>query len=713
MKKSHIIFPLALALLLTGCGEENDSSSSVSGSSESDSSSASSSSSSSSSVNDELTIEDLESDAANAVDHFSNVASGSLSLREVTSWGDETTVTDYEYGSDKNGPAFHFSGADYSGDYDMYVFTDENGELVTIKKDSSDEYSKPYSQYDDIGYSFEGFFGYDSEIKGHGAEGFLTALVTAAKINPNKNFQASKKDGSPSFSFGYFEGEDVWNYYLAEVSYALNADGALTKLDATISTYGNTSFTVDFELGTVILNEGAVADTEKTFAITQTIGERTYVNPIDMDAFCYSSFDLLDEEDNKIDENSVITFSYSENYTLSVANALPETADPSIDEFVVSVIDGDADVNGSYWLGEITLNAFSTGTCKVKVATAKVTKTFSVTVTEPLPESIGLTCYTVSPNGYEPHVVESEQSSLDAYVGVKYYFCPSVYPYGSSQDVSVSVDGGAISKQSVQVSQYGDPIDLYEFTPTEEKEYTLTITSSALSSVTRNISIDATSITLKDALSKKFAVRNGGPVKYSFEFSDVADNGLTGTVTINDLVDNKNEVASFTLTLQSTGNYAFGFTKTSGDELHNDFFSLQVGADFGLYIIFEQSEYGNYATALSEATPAFYLTQSWRGSDNGYTLGIALGSDGVAQVNIQTPDYDYDQSTCLWSCAEKDGEEGYNVILSEKADGYNSVFPSLPFTMSANASLTSVTASFAYNGTALNFTLSYASGRGM
>ncbi len=704
MKKSKIVFPLALALLLAGCGGQGGDSSS---------SSSSSSASSSSSVSDDLTIEDLENDAAKAVASFSKVASGSVSLHTVSSYGDdETTVTDYEYGGDKNGPAFHFNGTDYSGDYDMYVFTDEDGELVTVKKGSDDEYSKPYSQYDEIGYSFEGFLGYSDVLKGHGAEGFLTALVAAAKVNPNKNFVASKKDGLPSFSFGYFEGEDVWTYYLAEVSYALNADGALTKLDADIASYASESFMFDDELGVVVLNEGAVADSEKTYAITQTIGARTYVNPINLDDFRFSSFDLFDEDENKVTEESTITFSYSENYSLSVQNALPETANSGIDEFVVSVIEGDNIIMGSFWFGKISLNAFSAGTCKVQVATAKVTKTFNVTVTEPLPESIGVTCYTISPNGYEPHVVESDQDGVDAYVNVKYYFCPSVYPYAASQDVSVSVDGTSLTKQSVKVSEYGDPIDLYEFTPTEEKEYTLTITSSVLSSVKRDIAIDAKSISLKDVLSKKYAVRNNGPVKYSFEFSDVADDGLSGTVTVKDLVDNKSEVASFTLTPQSTGNYAFGFNKTSGDALHEDFFLLQVGADLGLYITFEDDEW-SYSQVLSEETPVFYLAQKWSGSDNGYTLSVNLRTDGVAEAIINTPDYDYDESTCLWSYAAKDGEEGYNVVLSEKADGYNSIFPSLPVTMSANASLTSVTVSFTYNETALNFTMSYAtSGRG-
>ena len=730
MKKSPILI-LTLSALLASCGvsdaaassnssKEPASSSDAVSSSDISSSSSDSSSSSSSSSAEPVTIKQVGEACSIAVANANKVASGTVTKSRKYSWSDDIdTCTDtYEYGTDAYGTIFH-STTDIN-DYgsEAWVVHDDNGALISVSKNSSGAYSQPYNVYEDAGYYFSSYMGSSTS---YGTENLLTELVGYATANKNKDLVVDGKNGTFSLSYIYFTDLDAWTINKVFATFTVDGDGVLTDLTASFSTYANNSFVVDDENETISLNADAVPTMEAAYSVTQVKGTQSYTAPFALSDFYFTAFNFTDSEGNTYDDGDTFTFTSGESPVLNPANMAPATGSFSFDELKVSIVDGDSDELSAYsYSGNLNLSSSTPGNYKVKIQSKNLTKVLNIVVEEALPTAFGYVGYYVeSPEGFEDGSIKND--AFDAYIDTTYYFSTSIDPYAANQSISASVvgttdtDSYALEKKSVYVNSWDDEAtELWAFTPKKAGDYSVELVADANTSLTKTITIHAiTAPTLKDFFSSKFGYRESGEVKYIFDFTPSED-GMSGTLTLEDKVNSKSEVASYTLT-KGDSSYKFTFTRVSGDTLIDDEdepIKLELGFNWTLYIVDSWDDYNK----LSVTDSNFYIAQKWKGTDGNYDLTVNITSGGNATFDFEdTVNYeDYFYFQANWDVTDN-ADGTHTVTLTENSEWGslpdNCPFD-LPYTMTVSADYSSMSATVTYKDVTHNFSLSYsASGR--
>lgn len=421
MKFSKIVLALAVGALLSACGqipansssEGGSSAASSSASSEAGTSSSSSSSSAStdsggssssdSQIEEQVTIQEILQLVAKAKEKASLISSGTVTLNKNSLYeGLTSQEMPFEFGTDSNGDTLHYVGFGYDGRKDNYLIKDEKGAIVPITKNSTGKISKPWGTFTEVAFPFENPISSGNIM---GTEGFLSYLLEKANSNVNKDLKVSSKDGVFSASFGYFESLDTWTFYKIEVSFSIGTQNEIKTAKIKVDEYPKASFIVDDELGVITLLEGASVNSSKEVVISQTTGEKTFVNPYKLEDFYATSFDLTYNE-TVLTSASNVQMEVEGNASVKIENILPATASFAFDEIQISVTEGtEGGLSAFYdsYNNQISINASSVGTYLVTVWTKKVTKTFNVVVTTAQPKSISLSYVIdgVSPSGYD------------------------------------------------------------------------------------------------------------------------------------------------------------------------------------------------------------------------------------------------------------------------------------------------------------------------
>jgi hypothetical protein len=564
-----------------------ESSSAVSSSSSEESSSAVSSSSSdeifsssesdyssseSSSEEPQLTIDDIVAEISKA--DVSLVSDGIVTKTEKYSptSDDDVSVYTYQYGSDDNGDAYHEHLTSTYSSYDVYLMNDGNS--IFGFKVSEGNYEL-ITRYDTMAFIFEDYISHGGAV--YGAEGFAQKIAGYAKDNINKDLKFDYTDGAYHLSFGYYFNITDSNFYDIDASFVMEGSALKTfTLDVTSYSSYDDAFTVDEERGTMILNDGASYSGKKSFVVTQTIGERSWVNTYTPNQFYATSFDIVDDDNKAIGDT--YTFSISDyNAHVNLGNVLPKTASLAIDKpeiTIATAVDGgdssddstgevtqaayfanalddedddidwgdddeDDDWDDDDWddedddepglsaysswnnPNEIDFSAEETGTYNVEISTKNVTKNLTVVVTPAQPESISASYYVASPEGYS-YVDLTDVETTDAYVGNEYCFTASVNPYAADQSVNVSVtdsDGTeqTVDTKEIQISEYGDPFSVYAWTPSKADDYVLIIASTADDTVEkRSLSMSPRPRRLPMSLGTAMALQSGAATAARF-----------------------------------------------------------------------------------------------------------------------------------------------------------------------------------------------------
>ncbi len=268
MKKSKLILPLALTLLLTGCAGEGgssvSSSDSSSASSVSSSATLSSSSSSSSSVAPDDTTGgdttggdttggdttggdttggdttggdtgggttggetggetdgetggdtgDKEETKATTIADLKTLAAGYVSKESMVSNGTITTKYVDTYSSSTSSTSYKYGSDSYGATLEVTTVTVNDEKSLCVVTDSNgkvltleQKFYKDYVLVDNGSYTKVApkFTGYLENRTAYGVADFLNDLVAAAELNVNKDLTIASNDGTIAFSFGYYE----------------------------------------------------------------------------------------------------------------------------------------------------------------------------------------------------------------------------------------------------------------------------------------------------------------------------------------------------------------------------------------------------------------------------------------------------------------------------------------------------------------------------
>lgn len=322
--------------------------------------------------------EALESAVANA----NKVVSGNIIYKEP-----EFKTSQYQYVFGKN----HFEVN--TGESTTYYQKLSNGEPFGVTNYDG-ELSKNYGVQEEHleGVYISSFAYYFDEI--YGIENLLVEIKNMASDNEAKSYNY-KESAEKCPSCGYVH----------EYSYSLE-----TILSGYLYTYITVSFTLDGINGNIatanITLQGFQVDDmdydktndkytlkediteyalDNTIETVQVAGERTAENPYKAEDYLFSSFDLTDAENNKI--GTEISSVVREQILLNITNTQPATANVSVDEIDVVILDESGEeASGAYGYygsydslgGDITITAYKAGTYTVTVKSTLHEITFTL-----------------------------------------------------------------------------------------------------------------------------------------------------------------------------------------------------------------------------------------------------------------------------------------------------------------------------------------------
>lgn len=703
MKRSKILYVLAFGSLLMSCGGTPSSSSTSTSSSQPTSNTPEPTTSvlpgTSSSGDSELTLEKLESVVASAKEKADSIASGTITLDESNSYGNPThKVMPFEFGKDKNGDVLHYTDFDWNmNPQEMYLMEDEGHAVVAVQKDADGSISKPWETYDKVQYPYRNLLGYNEPTL-YGTEGLLEGLVDYVKKNVNKDAKYQLSSGKYELSFGYFTSLDTYDYLVVNSSFSLGESNEVKTLDMEIVSYNQSSFMVDDELKVIQLLDNATASSTKKYKIEQVKGTRSYVNPISLDGFYATSFDLTYNNET-LSDDSVVSVEKESNASISLANVLPETANFNFDSIAVSVLEGnEASLNANYqsFSNEISISSSEVGDYKVQVKSKNVTKTFKIKVTEAQPNRINVSYSVDGPQGLTAY---SYIGSIQGYVGVEYVLNATVDPFAANQELVASLDGVdtadyQLTKKSIQLNELTR--DMWCFTPLKAGTYDVLLKSAVKDSVQEIVHIVAENApSLKDVLASDFANKEMSALKYYVTF-EPANDGMTGNVKIEDRINNKVEQASYTAT-KGEKFYTFSLTHVSGDEMNLEF---KMSFDYTLFLYVAGDNDGKQ---MAKVTPEFLVSGTWNGTSGDYSLNFTLFENKEASLSMSKSDYsEYKNLSCNFALEVI--EDGYRGTLTASSYTENP-FVDLPLNFTVNKDLTSISISFTYGGNHYSFTL--------
>ena len=671
MKKVKYAIPFAVAMLLIGCGANSTTSSK-------DESSSSSSSENPPVVTTDVTFNDLTAVATTAKEVGYAVNGGNVVQKSFYS-SNEIEET-YEFGYGYDGPAFHVVGVDDIGEkLDTYTLvnnitkTYDPATLIQFSKYADGTYGKVKNDVKAFGYKFDKTYS-KIDIDAYTAEDLLINVIAYGKDNVNSDFVASKTGSDITFSFGYYDIDDVdgddysEDFMTVKASLTTDSIGVLTKFDVSVTSYTWTAFTYDSDSKKITLKDNAKEDENGYIKVTQTVGDRTYFNTIVLDDFYFDSFKLYDEDNNVIGNDGVKIKKGTE-CKITLDDIAPVTANSDFDDFDVTVTYGynsvTTDIDVTKDGNSFTLNPNDSAVEEdeayiVRVTTFNCDESFVLTVLEPDPESINFSVYyySNSPKGIVETYGFNASKEFSAVVGNTYYFGASVDPSGASQDMKVTYkkEGATsdteISSESISyIDDWSDSCEkegVYKFTPSEEGKYTLTFTSNTLNTVTDSFVVNAAAIDYASVISGAYNDENE---RFTFDFALNADN-KTGNVIIT-YDSSEKETATFVLsdgTDAAIKEFTFANTDNTATTSLHDNFKMIVGCDGNLYIYakMEDGGYASYANKLTAYNPAVsaLAKEGWTGTYNldgtTYTFTLDLYEDGTTWVVLdEEENFDY------------------------------------------------------------------------
>ena len=226
------------------------------------------------------------------------------------------------------------------------------------------------AKFDLVSASLNHLYGYyfalSNFAEAHGAENILYRVFELSQDPSAMNFEyvLDEASGKSSFSYDYLavtmthEGPYV-NYFEVEVSFTFGEQYALTGLDITLDCYTSDPGVADEEgfleadvdldyneaTGEFTLRENAVPDTY-TVKVTQTVGNRTAVNPHPKSSFVPESYDIFTDIECTDKIESSVSIKVKTFFKIYLGNYKPEgTTIDKVNEYMrFEILDEDGNV---------------------------------------------------------------------------------------------------------------------------------------------------------------------------------------------------------------------------------------------------------------------------------------------------------------------------------------------------------------------------------
>ena len=629
----------------------------------------------------------IEEKMSAAVSKANLINGGEVKIDAKTMFSDTSSTSVFEYGES----ALHYSGVEYGSNFDMYVIKDGD-KLVAIKKDGSGKISKPYNQPTEFGMVFENVIGY--RAKYYGVENLVSGIYQLGKTNVNKDLKYEISEDTYKVDFGYFESLDAYNYYTISLGFKVGDKEEFKEVSLKVNGYNSDSFLVDSELGVIILNSDATPINATTYTITQTVGNKTFISPYNLEDFKATSYDLAYNGET-LTESSAISIAKGEYIDIEIKNLLPKTASFTFDEPVINIKGTAGGINANYssYSNSFSVSGTIAGDYELNIVTSKISKTIKVTITEAVPKSIGVSYNTETISGYEAYVIND--NAFSGYVGVTYIINTSVNPYEASQEVNAYISGVDVSKyklekKSITINEVVGAKELWCFTPLEDMTYPITIESSINSEVKTIVNVNTVKApTFAEVLSSDYADIMSDIAHY-LTFTPTGD-GNTGSVKIEDRQNNKTGVFNYTISKIEKA-YKFNLTHASGDN-----FTFDLYMNFDYSIVYKN---GDFYNTLSKVTNEFLAIGNYSGTLNNDEdiLMINLMNNNEASLNFNDNKY----FSCNYSIKENSG----NYVGTFTSGQYtNNPFVSLPIEFNIDKAFKTITFKFNYESKEYNFTL--------
>ena len=648
MKKSIILFGVALNLFfLAGCttkASDSFSSNSSSGSSSSSSkisvsSSSSSSQSSSSSLSSSSSIKEKYSKEKiiellqKNISNQTKVKSASIQNKNDYS----TTTTNYEFGTDKYG-SFVYISDNYS---QKYYGLDANGNAYGLQI-SSNMLSSVYENVTNDMIFGPAVSFYDYSINIYGVEGLLNEMKSL--VVENKNLDLELGEFNENFSsYSFTIGKAIKNTYTNEYSlfvskYSIKTtNDIITSLVAEINKYSSTDITADYEKDGVYLIKDGATPTKTSLSYTQVIGERTLNNPYDIEALSYSSYSLKDSNGN------VVTDSFSFNAglpgILNIDSFLPSTADGNVDKIAISEKNNNTNIYGYATNGQITLSCQTAGDYVVVLKSRKIEKTINVKVETPLPESLSVFSYIYEGKSYNSAVIENE---ITTYKNVDVYFSATISPSKANQKYSCSMadnPNATLVEDQIKLNSWdNNTTKVYKFNSSSVGEYSIIFKSAELDSITKTITIKVVeNPNTNDILSKKYVNASGTKIYQQVIFAPSASDTKIGTAKIDDILIDKTTYAE--TTRSNTVSYAYNEETRSfilsGE--NSDLYKLYFSGDYKLVLESKDTNGNTNVVALSEFSCFSMLRGGlWSYFNDGEYLSIEFATEKSGLFSYNT-----------------------------------------------------------------------------
>ncbi|MBQ4570068.1 MAG: bacterial Ig-like domain-containing protein [Bacilli bacterium] len=325
-----------------------------------------------------------------------------------------------------------------------------------------------------LGVDFRAVFNYAYDM--YGVEGLVETLAYAGfdAINYQEVLPTEVTD-SATYGFSYEIIIENFYYYFVNVEFVLDANSeVITEVKVEMNGYYfiYNEVTGEYEQPAEF---GETPDFSRVVNANQVIGERNAENPYPLEELMIQSFELQDEEGNKLEDGAKVTAAMKTAYNIQVVNISPENANAAIDKIKVSFLDEFGmetwSVFGSYDYGYVTFTAYKAGNYQLVIYSANVSYTLQVEVAYAELESFNAAVYDA--DWWE--LVEAETATV--YAGQVLQF-GAIVNDGANPALTATCEGAEITEG-----------EYYEFLANEVGTYVITLTSAVNPEFTATLTV--------------------------------------------------------------------------------------------------------------------------------------------------------------------------------------------------------------------------------
>ena len=349
-----------------------------------------------------------------------------------------------------------------------------------------------------------------------GVESLVDTLSYVGQSDEAINYTEEVNENN--FKFAYEIVIDGFYYYFVKVEFVLDAEAEVfTNVNVEMKGYMFilNEETWEYEQPT----EFGEPDFTRVVTATQVLGAQNAENPYPVEELLIQSFELEDEEGNKLENGATVTSGLKVALNLNVVNINPTTANTNIDQITVTVLDEYGEetysVYGSYNFGMLSVTAYKVGTYQLVIASANVEYTLSFVVEFSPLESFVAGVY----NADWWELVEADSATV--YTNQVLEF-GAIVNEGADAAFEVSCEGAEISEG-----------EYYQFVAAEVGTYVITLTSKVNPEFTATITVEVTEApSLAEILNGEYQFTSMMLGTAVYTFVPESEGALNGELTI-------------------------------------------------------------------------------------------------------------------------------------------------------------------------------------